>query len=102
MLYPYEFTQYFELNDDSNLCGGDGVWLKENTPPEIVEKIRVLHESAVVCGSPYMILDFLAEDIEKGLVEQRYAGSDFYRKGTRSPKLDLAARRERRRRDEEK
>lgn len=102
MLLSHKFNQYLEQNNDPELYRGQGVWIKDDTPPEIVEELRAIHERAVSGGLPYMFLDFLAEDIKKGLVEQRFPGSDAYRKGTRPPKLDLAARRERRRRDEEK
>ena len=102
MLLLSRFKKYLERNDDPKLYRGQGVWIKEDTPPEIVEELRAIHEHAVSGGFPYTFLDFLAEDLEKGLVEQRLPGSNAYRKGTRPPKLDLAARRERRRRDEEK
>ena len=101
MLLLSRFKQYLEQNDDPELYRGQGVWIKENTPPEILNDLRALHERAVSGGSPYTFLDFLIEDIEKGVVEVRDDGN-AYRKGTRPPKLDLAARRERRRRDEEK
>lgn len=101
MLYDIELREYLDRNDDAETYRGQGVWIKENTPPEIVEELRAIHESAVSGGSPYTFLDFLIEDIEKGVVEVRDDGN-AYRKGTRPPKLDLAARRERRRRDEEK
>ncbi len=102
MLLSHRFNQYLEQNDDPQIYRGQGVWIKEETPPEIVEELRAIHERAVSGGAPYMFLDFLVEDLEKGLVEQRFDGGDVYRKGTRPPKLDLAARRERRQRDEEK
>ncbi len=75
------FIEYLVENEDrSNGCE---YRLAKKTPPEIRKEMRKWHDRRVVGGSPYMVVDFLWEDIETGKARK---DGDLYRRSLETTK----------------
>lgn len=70
-------------NRDLEINNGLGYFIKENVSQRIIKKMREYHENCLKRGEPYFILDFLVEDIKKGIKIERVPTFGFRRKSSK-------------------
>ena len=69
-------------NPFPDLFGGGGFFVVPDATPEKYDEIRKYHEECLLEGYPYFILNFLLEDLEKGVPVIRFTNpTEIYRKG---------------------
>ena len=73
---------YLIRNPRLDINNGGGFFIKEGISKEKIAEIREYHEEHLLKGSPYFILDFLYEDLEKNIPIIMFGyGDNYYRKG---------------------
>ena len=79
-ILDHNIYDYLVPNRDVDINCGAGYIIKEGTPESKVNEIREYHNERMNQGKPYFIIDFLAEDIKRGVKVERSNGG--YRRKT--------------------